>query len=141
MGKRAYVPAGEAVRKLEAHLPEGFKFVRARYFHGQRNGVRVWFARRPVATGERRPKLRLMDLGSVKAMRENPGLLDKFMKAYAGQRLDDMVIDVLLTDAQARELFGLGANVVIESVKGDWEGKPKPGHGKCKGFALRCREE
>lgn len=93
----------------------------------------LFFDYRPT----RRPTLRLL---SKKALQ---GLQPQFLDAVAigtPFKGEDVIVDVLLSAGEVRELFGLGDNVAITGVRGVWEGEPVPGRGVCTSFAIRCVE-
>lgn len=149
--KRTNVEAkAETIAKLESHLPEGWKFCRAGYHrnvnHGE--GVRVFFAKVTPSKDERRPKLRCQTLEQVKAL--TPQLLRAVALAHpvkTGKNPknpnetwgpEGVIIDVLLSEKQTRELFNLGDNVRVLGVRTNWPGGKK-WDGKATGFSVRCR--
>lgn len=91
----------------------------------------LFFDYRPT----RRPTLRLLTRDQLKGLSQQ--IMDATARGteYSG---DDVVVDVLLSQAECRELFSLGENVIIEGVRGHWQGEPVPGRGICTGFSLRC---
>jgi len=148
--KRANVEAkAEIIAKLENHLPEGWKFFRAGYHrnvnHGE--GVRVFFAKVLPQKNERRPKLRNQTLDNVKAL--TPQLLQAVALAHPVKTNNDpknpnktwgpegVVIDVLLSEQETRELFNLGDNARVLGVRTNWPGGEKF-KGKASGFSVRC---
>lgn len=89
----------------------------------------------------RRPKLRLLTLEQSKGLTRQVLKLAAVAAAIpeAGKP-EHVLIDVLLSDAQAREFFGLGDRVEVRGVRGQWKGEPLAGRGVCEGFLLRCVE-
>lgn len=129
----SHVRGHDKIALLESFAPPGWKFLRAAYSvtenHGE--GLRVWFANKPVKAGERRPTLRLLTLDQMKTL---PLQLVAQVAAGAGRIVEEVLIDCIIQEKQLRELFSLGENVRVLGVRGDWDKDTQ----RCKGFFLRC---
>lgn len=85
----------------------------------------------------RRPTLRLLTLDGIKNL-EMPMM--QAIVANTIHTVDELVVDVLLSDKQVREFLSLGEDVAIRGVRGIWEGEAVVGRGRCTGFSVRCVE-